>query len=68
MNSVKSTAYKNLVAEMQNKYPLYDKNSDAELFAPVVNNENICKEINLYTYWQGFGCAERTPKIKNVSS
>ena len=64
MNSVKSTAYKNLVAEMQNKYPLYDKNSDAELFAPVVNNENICKEINLYTYWQGFGYAERTPKIK----
>ena len=64
MNKEKSDAYKKLVAEMQNQYPHFDKNSDAELFAPFVDGENICQEINLYTYWQGFGYAKNTPKIK----
>lgn len=49
---------------MQNKYPRFDENSDAELFAPVIDGENICKEINLYTYWQGLDYAKNTPKIK----
>ena len=40
------------------------KDPPVELFAPVVNGENICHEINLYTYWQGFGYAKKTPKIK----
>lgn len=40
------------------------KDPPVELFAPVVNGEHICQEINLYTYWQGFGYAEKTPKIK----
>lgn len=40
------------------------KDAPVELFAPVVNGENICHEINLYTYWQGLGYAEKTPKIK----
>ena len=40
------------------------KDTPVELFAPVVNAENICHEINLYTYWQGLGYAEKTPKIK----
>ena len=39
-------------------------NSPVALWAPVVNKEHICQEINLYTYWQGFGYAEKTPKIK----
>ena len=64
MDKKKAVAYKNLVAEMQNKYPRFDKNSDAELFAPVVDGENICREINLYTYWQGLDYAKKTPKIK----
>ena len=64
MNKEKSIAYKNLVAEMQNKYPHFDKNSDAELFAPFVDGENICREINLYTYWQGLDYALKTPHIK----
>ena len=40
------------------------KDAPVELFAPVVNDENICHEINLYTYWQGFNYAEKTPHIK----
>ena len=35
-----------------------------ELFASEIDGENICQEINLYTYWQGLGYAEKTPKIK----
>ena len=66
MNKQKSDDYKKLVRIMQEKYPKYDKNSsnDYELYAPYVNGEMICQEINFYTYWQGLGYAERTPKIK----
>lgn len=42
----------------------FDPKDDLALFAPTINGVNICNEINLYTYWQGFGYAERTPKIK----
>ncbi len=42
----------------------FDPNDVLALFAPVVNGINICDEINLYTYWQGFDYAERMPKIK----
>ena len=42
----------------------FEPNSDVNLFASVVDGVNICDEINLYTYWQGFGYAKRTPKIK----
>ena len=69
-NAEKSAAYKKLVAEVQKKYseniwngqPLTEE--EVKLFAPVIEGENICKEINLYTYWQGLGYAEKTPKIK----
>lgn len=64
MDAEKSRAYKNLVAEMQKKYPHFDKNSDAEFFAPFIDGQYICKEINLYTYWQGLDYAKNTPKIK----
>ena len=42
----------------------FDPNDALALFAPTVNGVNICEEINLYTYWQGFGYAKKTPKIK----
>ena len=67
MNQEKSKAYKELVEDMQKKYPVYTGQSPkgkVELFAPIVNGENLCQEINLYTYWQGFGYAEKTPRIK----
>ena len=67
-NKEKSQAYKNLVERAKNQYPEYRDGlatgNKVELFAPVVNGVNICDEINLYTYWQGFGYAEHTPKIK----
>lgn len=64
MNTEKSNAYKKLVAEVQNKYPRFNENSDAELFSAFIDGENICHEINLYTYWQGLDYAKNTPKIK----
>ena len=42
----------------------YDPKDPVALFAPVLNGETVCQEFNLYTYWQGFGYAEKTPKIK----
>ena len=64
MDGEKSKAYKNLVAKVQEKYPRFDKNSDAKLFSAFIDGENICREINLYTYWQGLDWAKTTPKIK----
>lgn len=53
---------------MQERYPRFDnfrpEKNTAELYAPFVNGEMICHEINIYTYWQGLGYAQRTPKIK----
>ena len=40
------------------------KDPPVELWAPVLNGENICQEINFYTDWQGVGYAEETPRIK----
>ena len=42
----------------------FDPKDPVALFAPTIDGVNICNEINLYTYWQGFGYAKRTPKIK----
>jgi len=43
-----------------------EKNLDSAvpLWSAVVDKKNICQEINLYTYWQGLGYAEKTPHIK----
>ena len=64
----KSQAYRNLVERAKKQYPEYRDGlatgKGVKLFAPVVNGVNICNEINLYTYWQGFRYAERMPKIK----
>ena len=64
----KSEAYKKLVQDMLDRYPKYDftnpENNTDPLYAPYVDGEYICKEINFYTYWQGLGYADRTPKIK----
>ena len=51
---------------MQEKYPQYDKNAsnNYELYAPYINGEMICREINLYTYWQGLRYEKNTPSIK----
>ena len=63
MDAKKSSAYKNLVRKMQERYPRFGE-CDAELYAPFVDGEFICREINLYTYWQGLDYAKNTPPIK----
>lgn len=67
LNEKKSAQYKALVKKMLAQYPIYSEKVPDKLgkfWSPVVNGENICHEINLYTYWQGLGYAEKTPKIK----
>lgn len=79
-NNQKSQAYLQLVRESQEEYrnnPSDHCDDNITLLAPdvtvaVVDGKikildtgvSICKEINLYTYWQGFGYAEKTPEIK----
>ena len=66
MNKIKSDEYQKLVQSMQKQYPTYNKNAsnEYEMYAPYVNGEMICKEINFYTYWQGLDYAKNTPQIK----
>ena len=68
MDIKKSEAYKNLVLEMQLRYPIYQKKALADnkvkLYSPHFNDEMICHEINVYTYCQGLDYAVKTPKIK----
>ena len=63
----KAAAYKKLVEDVRAAYakPSPERQSPkVKLLAPVVDGENICHEINFYTYWQGFGYAQKVPKIK----
>ncbi|SFA72764.1 hypothetical protein [Selenomonas ruminantium] len=59
----KSDAYKELIEETQNLY-------DNSICFGKIELENGwkklggCREINLYTYWQGLGYKESTPPIK----
>lgn len=64
MQTDKAEQYRELVEESQKSYrdnPDDHKNNKIELAAL---DTDICKEINLYTYWQGLGYAKKTPHIK----
>ncbi|KHM52269.1 hypothetical protein NZ47_05860 [Anaerovibrio lipolyticus] len=64
MQTDKAEQYRELVEESQKSYrdnPDDHKNNKIELAALDTDN---CKEINLYTYWQGLGYAKKTPHIK----
>ena len=52
----KSKDYTKLVDRMKEKWALNMEVNGKEVC--------ICNEINLWTYWQGLGYAEKTPKIK----
>jgi len=55
----KSNRYKKLIEWVKDEYTKRnDKNSEYPL-----NWYSECKEINLWTYWQGLGYAENTPNI-----
>lgn len=60
----KEKKYHDLVKKSQDEYrkhPEEHKNTRIVLQAAP---EGFCREINLYTYWQGFGYAQGIPEIK----
>lgn len=66
MDEDKSREYRDLVAKVKLKYrenPIYKSNLRL-CWCDLVSGEDLCQEINLWTYWQGFGYAKETPHIK----
>ena len=57
----KREAYESLV---QDAREFYRKQDGSSFLMPLDKTFGVCKEINLYTYWQGRGYAETTPEIK----
>ena len=57
----KCEAYESLV---QDAREFYRKHDGSSFLVPLDETFGVCKEINLYTYWQGRGYAEATPEIK----
>ena len=66
MNAKKSAAYCKLIENVKNKYrknPIYTKNLTLG-WCDLRQGEDLCQEINLWTYWQGRDYAKKTPHIK----
>ena len=66
MNSKKSADYCKLIENVKNKYrknPIYAKNLTLG-WCDLRRGEDLCQEINLWTYWQGRDYAKKTPHIK----
>lgn len=66
MDEDKSREYRELVAKVKLKYrenPICKGNLRLG-WCDLVPGEDLCQEINLWTYWQGFGYAKETPHIK----
>ena len=66
MNVKKSAAYCKLIENIKNKYrknPIYTKNLTLG-WCDLRQGEDLCQEINLWTYWQGRDYAKKTPHIK----
>ena len=66
MNKEKSDQYRNLVAKVKEKYKSYTTSNDKITlgWCDLLPDEDLCREINLWTYWQGWNYAEHTPIIK----
>ena len=66
MNEKKSAAYCKLIENVKNKYrknPIYAKSLTLG-WSDLRQGEDLCQEINLWTYWQGRDYAKKTPHIK----
>lgn len=63
MNVSKSFEYKRLVETVKESYRNCDNDSEMG-WCDIEDGEDLCREINLWTYWQGFGYAENAPHIK----
>ena len=67
MDEDKSREYRELVAKVKLKYrenPICKGNLRLG-WCDLVPGEDLCQEINLWTYWQEFGYARETPHIKS---
>lgn len=66
MDEDKSREYRKLVAKVKLKYRenTICKGNLRLCWCDLVPGEDLCQEINLWTYWQGFGYAKETPHIK----
>lgn len=66
MDENKSRKYVELVSKVKQKYLSNPIISDKlELgWCDLILGEDLCQEINLWTYWQGWGYAKETPHIK----
>ena len=66
MNAKKSADYCKLIENVKNKYrknPICAKNLTLG-WCDLRHGEDLCQEINLWTYWQGRDYAKKTPHIK----
>lgn len=66
MDKNKSRRYTDLVEKVKQKYRNYPVCANKlELgWCDLLPAEDLCREINLWTYWQGWGYAKDTPHIK----
>lgn len=60
----KKEKYIELVKSVKRKYKQNQNDNSKFGWCDLESNEDLCKEINLWTYWQGWNYAENTPKIK----
>lgn len=66
MDAIKSAGYCELVEKVKNKYcknPIYTEKLELG-WCDLRQGEDLCQEINLWTYWQGRNYAKNTPYIK----
>ena len=66
MDERKSRRYAELVEKVKQKYRDHPVCTDKlELgWCDLLSGEDLCQEINLWTYWQGWGYEKHTPHIK----
>ena len=59
-----ANSYEALVTDVRKSYQVNGKhNSNLNLVWCDDNEDSICKEINLWTYWQGYNYAKFRPEI-----
>ena len=60
----KERKYLDLVKKSQDEYRNHPKEHKNTRIVLQAAPEGLCREINLYTYWQGFGYAQNSHEIK----
>lgn len=61
----KAEKYIGLVQSVKQKYKCCEQDEKAKfIWCDLKDDEDLCMEINLWTYWQGWNYSENTPKIK----